>query len=156
MQRMKELLSSVVYWPHIDDNIKKLVRTCTSCAKHQNKPPKLANHPWMLPEKPWSRLHLDHAINFMSTNWLVLVDAYSKYPCTHARQFHFNKGNGGHPGTKSLHILATLHTLVTDNTPTFTLAGFSGMVQETRYYTPQWSSLPSSNKRSCLTSATII
>eukprot|EP00731_Ephydatia_muelleri_P009196 Em0004g1534a len=29
------------------------------------------------------RLHLDHAINFMGTNWLVLIDAYSKYPCIH-------------------------------------------------------------------------
>ena len=26
---------------------------------------------------------LDHAINFLRRNWLVLVDAYSKYPCIH-------------------------------------------------------------------------
>ena len=37
----------------------------------------------MLPEKPWSRIHIDHAINFMGSNWLVVVDAYSKYPCIH-------------------------------------------------------------------------
>ena len=40
----------------------------------------------MLTEKPWSRLHLDHAINFMGTDWLLLTDAYSKYPCIHPTQ----------------------------------------------------------------------
>ena len=83
MQRTKQLSRSLVYWSHIDDDIEKLVRTCTPCAEHQNKPPKSANHPRMLPEKPSSRLHLEHAINFMGTNWLVLADAYSKYPCIH-------------------------------------------------------------------------
>lgn len=33
---------------------------------------------------PWSQTHLDHAINFMGTNWLVIVDAYSTYLCIHA------------------------------------------------------------------------
>ena len=45
MQRMKQLERSVVYWPHIDDDIEKPIRTCTFCAEHQNKPPKSANHP---------------------------------------------------------------------------------------------------------------
>ena len=40
----------------------------------------------MLPEKPWSRLHIDHAINFLGFNWLVVTDAYTKYPCIHASQ----------------------------------------------------------------------
>jgi len=40
----------------------------------------------MLPEKPWSRWHIDHAINFLGFNWLVVTDAYTKYPCIHATQ----------------------------------------------------------------------
>ena len=72
----------------------------------------------MLPEKPWSRLHLDHAINFLGSNWLVLTDAYSKYPCIHP--------------TQSVSASATIdlleqdfahfgypHTLVTDNASAF-------------------------------------
>ena len=110
MQQMKQLARSVVYWPHIDDDIEKLVRTCTSCAEHQNKPPKSANHPWMLPEKPWSRLHLDHAINFMGTNWLVLVDAYSKYPCIHATSSTSTKATGRHPGTRVCTLWLPSHT----------------------------------------------
>ncbi|CAM1322239.1 Uncharacterised protein g8033 [Pycnogonum litorale] len=68
MQRMKQLARTVVYWPHIDDDIEREVRTCSACAEHQNKPPKPANHPWMLPEKPWSRVHVDHTINFLGYN----------------------------------------------------------------------------------------
>ena len=76
MQRMKQLARTAVYWPRIDTDIAEACRRCTACGEHQNKPPKRANHPWMLPEKPWSRLHIDHAINFMGSNWLVLIDAY--------------------------------------------------------------------------------
>ena len=83
MQRMKQLARSTVYWPRIDFDIEDLCRKCTSCGQFQNKPDKPSIHPWMMPEKPWSRLHLDHAINFLGRNWLVLVDAYSKYPCIH-------------------------------------------------------------------------
>ena len=84
MEKMKQLARTAVYWPGIDDAIEAASRNCQSCAEHQNKPPKPAIHPWMLPEKPWSRIHIDHAINFMGSNWLVVTDAYSKYPCIHA------------------------------------------------------------------------
>ena len=83
IQRMKQLARTAVYWPRIDTDITHQCHRCQTCAEHQTKPAKPANHPWMLPEKPWSRIHVDHAINFLGTNWLVLVDAYSKYPSIH-------------------------------------------------------------------------
>ena len=78
VQKMKQLDRTAVYWPNIDQDIADLCRKCTAFAIHQNAPPKAALHPWMLPEKSWSRLHLDHAINVMGHNWLVMVYAYSK------------------------------------------------------------------------------
>ena len=123
MQRMKQLARSVVYWPHLNTDIEKLSRSCSSCAEHQNNPSRPANHPWMLPEKPWSRVHVDHAINFMGENWLVLVDAYSKYPSIHAttavstratlRLLEEDFAHFGNP-----------HSIVTDNAPTFTSEEF--------------------------------
>jgi len=86
MQRMKQLARTAVYWPNIDDDIEAACRNSVSCGEHQNKPPKPAVHPWMLPEKPWSCLHMDHAINFMGSTWLVFVDANSKYSCIHPTQ----------------------------------------------------------------------
>ena len=127
MERMKQLARTAVYWPGIDSAIG--LTRCTSCGEHQNKPSKLPVHPWMLPEKPWSRLHIDHAINFMGKNWLILTDAYSKYPCIHP--------------TTSTSTRATLdllekdfahfgypHTLVTDNATTFTSDEFQQWCKE--------------------------
>jgi hypothetical protein len=129
MERMKQLARTAVYWPNIDDDIEAACRHCEPCAEHQNRPPKMPVHPWMLPEKPWSRLHLDHAINFMGTNWLVLTDAYSKYPCIHPTQsitasstidwLEQDFAHFGYP-----------HTLVTDNAPTFTSEEFQSWCKE--------------------------
>ena len=83
IERMKQL---VVYWSGIDKNIYDLCKSCDSCCGHQNNPSKAPVHPWMFPEKPWSRIHIDHAINFMISNWLIIIDAFSKYPCIHPTQ----------------------------------------------------------------------
>ena len=118
MQRMKQLARSTVYWPRIDFDIEDLCRKCTSCGQFQNKPDKLSIHPWMMPEKPWSRLHLDHAINFLGRNWLVLVDAYSKYPCIHPTTSTSSKSTTAILEQEFAHF-GYPHTLVTDNATTF-------------------------------------
>ena len=63
IQRMKQLARTAVYLPGIDSCIDELSHSCQTCAEHQNNPPKQPIHPWMFPEKPWSRVHVDHAIN---------------------------------------------------------------------------------------------
>ncbi|XP_067928946.1 uncharacterized protein [Watersipora subatra] len=65
IQRMKQLAPTAVYWPRMDGDIAETSKLCTSCAENQRLPSKYPVHPCMLPEKPWSRLHLDHAIKFM-------------------------------------------------------------------------------------------
>ena len=118
MQRMKQLARSTVHWPRIDFDIENLCRKCTSCGQFQNKPDKPSIHPWMMPEKPWSRLHLDHAINFLGRNWLVLVDAYSKYPCIHPTTSTSSKSTTAILEQEFAHF-GYPHTLVTDNATTF-------------------------------------
>ena len=118
MQRMKQLARSTVYWPRIDFDNENLCRKCTSCGQFQNKPDKPSIHPWMMPEKPWSRLHLDHAINFLGRNWLVLVDAYSKYPCIHPTTSTSSKSTTAILEQEFAHF-GYPHTLVTDNATTF-------------------------------------
>ena len=83
----------------------------------------------MLPEKPWSRLHLDHAINFIGKEWLVITDAYSKYPCIHPTSSTSTRAilylldeNFAHFGFP--------HALVTDNAPTFTSEEFQHWCKE--------------------------
>ena len=71
-----------------------------------------------MPEKPWLRLHLDHAINFLGRNWLVLVDAYSKYPCIHPTTSTSSKSTTAILEQEFAHF-GYPHTLVTDNATTF-------------------------------------
>ena len=115
MQRMKQLARSTVYWPRIDFDIDDLCPKCTSCGQFQNKPGKPSIHPWMMPEKPWSRLHLDHAINFLGRNWLVLVDAYSKYPCIYPTTSTSSNSTTAILGTR----ICSFRVSTTDNATTF-------------------------------------
>ena len=129
IQRMKQLARSVVYWPHIDKDIEELCRTCTAYAEHQNQPSKPANHPWMSPEKPWSRVHVDHAVNFMGTNWLVMIDAYSKYPCIHATSSTSTRATVDQLEEDFSHF-GYPHAIVTDNAPTFLSEQFQTWCRE--------------------------
>ena len=118
IQRMKQLARTAVYWPNIDIDITDMCQRCSTCAVHQPLPSKASIHPWMVPEKPWSRLHIDHAINFMGCNWLVMIDSHSKYPCIHPtssvssistmRLLESDFAHFGYP-----------HTLVSDNSTSF-------------------------------------
>ena len=129
MQRMKQLARTSVYWPNIDVDIEATCRHCVPCGEHQNKPPKPAVHPWMTPEKPWSRLHLDHAINLMGTNWLVLIDAYSKYPCIHPTEAVSTKATTDLLEKDFAHF-GYPHTIVTDNAATFLSREFQSWCKE--------------------------
>ena len=72
----------------------------------------------MLPEKPWSRIHVDHAINFLGHNWLVLTDSYSKYPCIHATTSTSTKCTTELLEQDFAHF-GYPHTIVSDNATTF-------------------------------------
>ena len=78
--RTKQLARSYVWWPDLDKDIENVVQRCEVCQMKRNEPPKATVHPWSYPEKPWSRVHIDFATPELGTNYLVIVDAYSKYP----------------------------------------------------------------------------
>jgi hypothetical protein len=118
MQRMKQLARTAVYWPRIDSDIADMARKCTACNEHQNAPNKLPIHPWMVPEKPWSRVHIDHAIDFMGSNWLVMIDAYSKYPCIHPTTSTSSKSTTAILEEDFAHF-GYPHTIVSDNATSF-------------------------------------
>ncbi|KAK3722834.1 hypothetical protein RRG08_040217 [Elysia crispata] len=129
MQRMKQLACTAVYWPGIDSQIMDLCRTCPTCAEHQGKTLKDPVHPWMLPEKPWSRVHIDHAVNFMGHNWLVLIDAYSKYPIIHQTTSTSSKATIQLLEEDFAHF-GFPHTIVSDNATSFSSDEFQSWYQE--------------------------
>ena len=46
----------------------------------QNNPKNAPLHPWEWPARPWQRVHIDFAGPFLGTMFLIVVDAYSKWP----------------------------------------------------------------------------
>jgi len=123
MQRMKQLARTAVYWPGIDAAIVNLSQKCITCGEHQDLPPKAPVHPWIIPEKPWTRIHVDHAINFMGSNWLVVVDAFSKYPCIHQTSSTSSKATMELLEEDFAHFGYPL-AIVSDNATTFTSEEF--------------------------------
>jgi len=78
--RMKNKARSYVWWPGVDQDIEKVVRSCLSCQKVRNTPPTTPLHPWLWPTKPWRRVHVDFAGPFLNKMFLLVTDAHSKWP----------------------------------------------------------------------------
>ena len=81
--RMKRIARGMVWWPNIDAEIETKVKDCESCQLVQKTPTTAPLHPWEWPNRPWSRIHIDHAGPFMGKIFLVLVDAHSKWMDVH-------------------------------------------------------------------------
>ena len=78
--RMKAIARSYIWWPGLDAQLEKLANSCAACQETKNTPPKVLLHPWQWPSKPWSRVHIDFAGPLLNRFFLVLVDAFSKWP----------------------------------------------------------------------------
>lgn len=77
---MKSLARSFVYWPGLDQQIENLVRKCHRCNLVAKSPRKAQNISWPTPSGPWNRVHIDYAGPYEGQNFLILVDAFSKWP----------------------------------------------------------------------------
>lgn len=75
----KALARSYVWWPHLNEEIESLVSSCNKCLEHRHMPPK-TTHEWITPTRPWSRIHIDFAGPFHNKYFLIMVDAYSRWP----------------------------------------------------------------------------
>ncbi|KAK6763081.1 hypothetical protein RB195_023693 [Necator americanus] len=63
-----------------DSNIRKLVKICPRCASVAKDPIKSELHSWPKPHSPWTRVHADFAGPMEGRYYLLIVDAYSKWP----------------------------------------------------------------------------
>ena len=64
--RMKNLARSYLWWPGLDGDIEEKVKSCKVCQLQSAAPATAPLHPWEWLEKPWSRIHIDHAGPFMA------------------------------------------------------------------------------------------
>ena len=79
MARMKTLARSYVWWPGMNSDLENKVKQCLVCQQSRKMPPGVEMQQWDWPEKPWTRVHVDHAGPFLGKLLLIMVDATSKW-----------------------------------------------------------------------------
>ena len=77
--KMKALARSYVWWPGLDTQIENMARQCFQCEQNAREPTRIPMTPWLFPQRPWSRIHLDYAGPTEGKMILVVLDAYSKW-----------------------------------------------------------------------------
>ena len=126
---MKALARGYVYWPNMDKQLEDLARTCTKCQLTAKSPRKSTLSSWPVPDSPWSRLHIDFAGPSNGQSFLVVVDAYSKWP----EIFPMSRITSEETISKLLKIFSRFglpETLVTDNGTAFSSVKFSTFCQQ--------------------------
>ena len=79
ISRMKSLARGIVWWPGIDKDLEEKVAACEACQVNHKSPTPVLLHPWEFPSRPWSRVHVDFAGPFLGKQFIILVDASTKW-----------------------------------------------------------------------------
>ena len=79
IQKCKARARLCVYWPHINDNIEKTVKSCSVCSKYGSSVQKEPMISHQLPDRPWKKVGADY-FTLHTQDYLLVVDYYSKYP----------------------------------------------------------------------------
>ncbi|CAH8512294.1 unnamed protein product [Dicrocoelium dendriticum] len=80
-----QAICNVVHSPTVpndrtDDKASQSAPVFQDCQQASKMPPHQSPVPWHPPAKPWSRVHIDYAGPIDGISYLVMVDAYSKWP----------------------------------------------------------------------------
>ena len=86
ISKMKALARAYMWWPGMDTDITRMVKSCRVCQESRPTPAAAPLHPWEWPSQPWSRIHLDYAGPFLGHRFLIIVDAHSKWIDAHIMQ----------------------------------------------------------------------
>ncbi|XP_061878364.1 uncharacterized protein K02A2.6-like [Entelurus aequoreus] len=128
MVKMKAIARSHVWWPGLDAQIEQQARTCSTCQRNQKNPALSPLHTWPWPGSPWQRIHVDFAGPFEGHMFLVVVDAYSKWP-----EVQVMKTTTTEKTVQALRSMFARNgvpeTLVSDNGPQFTAAEFGAFLR---------------------------
>ena len=78
--RMKAIAHSYFWWFGLDNNIEWQAISCLACQAIKPTSQLAPLYPWVWPEDPWKRVHIDFAGLFVGKMFFVVVDAHSKWP----------------------------------------------------------------------------
>ena len=130
ISRMKAIARSYFWWAGLDKAIENVARGCQACQAIQAAPAVAPLHPWVWPDAPWKRIHVDFAGPFLGKMFFIMVDAHSKWPEVVTMT-----------STTAQHTIEALRSvfshygfpeqLVSDNGPQFTSDEFARYMKET-------------------------
>ncbi|XP_037505852.1 uncharacterized protein K02A2.6-like [Rhipicephalus sanguineus] len=76
---MKACARGYFWWPGVDNDIERVVKSCATCCQHQKTPTKAPAPEWKRATTPWHTIHADFAGPVEGRMLLIVVDAYSKW-----------------------------------------------------------------------------
>ena len=79
VSRMKALARSHVWWRGLDKDLEALAKSCQACLAIKQAPAVAPLHPWVWPNRPWQRFHIDFAGPFLDKSFFIAIDAHSKW-----------------------------------------------------------------------------
>ena len=127
--RMKATARSYFWWYGLNKAVEDLAKSCSRCQSVKSAPAKAPFHPWIWPDAPWKRIHVDFAGPFMRKTHFILVDAHSNWPEVITVSSTTSQ--------KTIDVLRSLFAhygipeqLVSDNGPQFTSEEFSQFMQQ--------------------------
>ncbi|XP_055523176.1 uncharacterized protein K02A2.6-like [Wyeomyia smithii] len=126
---MKGLARSFVYWPGIDADIVKQVKSCSQCSRQAHAPPKFSEHHWQYPKGPWERIHIDYAGPVAGSMLLIVVESYSKWLEVKVTQSTTTAATIGIMD-ELFSSFGVPVTIVSDNGPQFTATEFKAFLQK--------------------------
>ena len=57
--KMKNMTCNYFWWPGLDKDIEHMAKGCSGCMHSQKNPQLSPLHPWIFPDRPWHRVHID-------------------------------------------------------------------------------------------------
>ncbi|XP_037518397.1 uncharacterized protein LOC119395190 [Rhipicephalus sanguineus] len=76
---MKACARGYFWWPGVDNDIERVVKSCATCCQYQKTPTKAPAPEWKRATTPWHTIHADFAGPVEGRMLLIVVDAYSKW-----------------------------------------------------------------------------
>lgn len=122
--RMKALARSYVFWPGLDQDIMDIVAQCQPCRENSKAPRKTELSSWCVPSGPWQRVHIDFMGPLRDKMYLVIMDAYAKWP----EVYQMGSTTAEATVTKIAECCArfgSMNLIVSDNGPQFASAVFA-------------------------------
>lgn len=127
--KTKSLARSYVWWPSMDTDIENLINSCKQCAKYRDSPEKSSLISWEWPKNPWQRLHIDFFGPLFGMQFLIAIDAHTKWPEVFALKSITTE--------KTIEVLSSLFArfglpdmLVSDNGPQLTSELFKHFLEK--------------------------